>query len=212
MATTGACTADSVLSLHEFGHLFGAGHEYTGGVHHYLYTDSHAYLFFLPFPYPTIRSNMHTAYLTGYNWGQYSDAAGSADNVRVLLRTALSVANYRPLFDPPPLPPPYPPPPSGGCSLSQPAYMTQSQPVHCAPFPYSRYFLTWGDSCPSQTAYYRMWVEQPLGAGYLPDATVATPFTYAWVSGAPGRVRVQACNGGGCSALSPDNVLLVPGC
>jgi len=212
MDSSAACSSNLTLSLHEFGHLFGGGHEDTGG-HDYLYPDSFAYLIWNPWPYEFyIRSNLHRSYWVGENWWQYSDYAGVADNMRALNRTALSVANYRALYDLPPSPPPYPPPPPSGCSLSTPAYITQTLIAHCDPPTYSHYFLTWGDSCPSQTSYYQLWVEQPVGTGYLPDSTTSVPYTHAWVSGASGRVRVQACNGGGCSALSPDNVLLVPGC
>jgi hypothetical protein len=95
MATTDVpCQTNPVLALHEFGHLFGAGHQNVSPwAGQYLFPDSHAYLIYLPWPYPSpIRSNLYTNWQMGINWYQYSDATG-ANNTKALIQTALSVGS-----------------------------------------------------------------------------------------------------------------------
>jgi hypothetical protein len=102
--------------------------------------------------------------------------------------------------------------PPGGCSLTAPVNLTASLVNTCDPAPWSHYIMTWGDSCPTETDYYQIWKEQPVGSGYVPGWTAPGPFSDVYVTGADANVRAQACKGAQCSALSLTHAFVHAGC
>jgi hypothetical protein len=191
VATTDAdCVAHDEVAIHEFGHLFGAGH--VDNPSGYLFFDSHAYHFVSAIP-PivfNIRSIMSTPIPGSFNTMVFSQTTGQ-DNMRTLNTTAQSVSNYR-----------APPPPS--CSIAVPDEFFGLLTGVCNPSPWTSHSLSWDDGCPEESTSYVVWGEQPIGYGYFPRWTTVLQSTPIYVAGANANIKVQACNSSECSPVSSE--------
>ncbi len=121
----------------------------------------------------------------------YSNQPSTSENNRGTLNTtALSVANYR--TQPPPPPP---------CNLSPPQNIQSDLLGVCFPEPWTKYYIDWEDSCPSQTTYYEVWSAQPTNNPFVYDWTTFINSSYVWVTGADALIKAKACNSFSCSSL-----------
>jgi hypothetical protein len=108
------------------------------------------------------------------------------------------------------------PSPPGGCSLQVPTNVTGQLVAACeeyqgSPF-WSRYTITWVDTCPSASIDYEVWVSQPVGTPeYFVEATPFQGGDYV-VTGSPARVKVKACNSQTCTPLSTSSFVAEPRC
>lgn len=151
---------------HEAGHLFGGGHDLLpsapgtpapGPSGWYLLSDSHSTVVEFTFFGLTFRlkqaiartdSNIDKCVQNSCAQSFSYSASSGTNNVKTIQLTELSIANYRPI--------PQPPPP---CGLTKPTYVNGFVTVSCGlKLPEDIYatehYIYWGDSCPTASDYY----------------------------------------------------------
>jgi hypothetical protein len=193
---------------HEFGHLFGAGHQNSTAAER-LYADSRAYSYAIYFPYgggllvsTTMgdRNECSTSCTISSQYsknGQYGD--GSRQNARTLDIVAKSVANY--------ISAPSPPTPI----LNPPINVTGYLITSCVSPNATRHQVFWNDDPQTNVAVstYQVWYSQPPGQPYVYGWSLpyAQKFSDVYVGGANSEIRVNACTTSQCSALSASSYL-----
>lgn len=196
-----------LVSPHEIGHLLGGGHYLTPG----LYQDSRASTHTVGLPYPpytlvygSIMSDPEDGILLrAYYYSQDFPGHGDANhnNVRAISTTASSVANY---YEYPSVPPVLNPP------INLYGFMTGCQDG------WTGHDVFWQNHPATNVpvTHFEVWKSQPIGSANVYGWTVYVPYTPAWVIGADGRMRVKACSGYVCSAISTSfyDVTLSPAC
>jgi hypothetical protein len=199
---------DSTTAAHEFGHLLGGGHIVT---HNRLYPDARAHLVrtdqFCTNPndpndctplYVTTALGSPDDFGAGASASavlQYSRPGGQFgnaehNNVRTLVTTARSVANY------------FGYPANGGIVLRPPINLVG---VHygCVGGA-TRNDLYWQNDPASNVVVdrYEVWYSQPITTVYKYGWTAYVPYETTLVAGATARARLKACSGAACSLIS----------
>ncbi len=200
---------DPYLVTHEFGHLFGGGHELgTSTDGYYLFGNSHAALRLLP-PEPGV-DPVYTKTALARDKSQigvcansiclsqnvYSDGSGGqfgnsdTNNVLAINTVAFSVATYRET--------------ENNCQLAKPNNLV-GFPTHIC-YGYdpvaTRHFTFWEDSCPDQTDFYDVYYSWLSPSGpYVYGWT--TPYQYtSVVTTRLAFIKTEACNSSVCSGKS----------
>lgn len=202
------CYLTQFTSAHELGHLLGAAHirgadgDFTN--HPGLYPDSHAWIHSVEsqagstvLKHATLLvSQSHCTgerpciFNTRYSDNAFTYGNESNQNVKALVKTAKSVANYHKFTGP----------------LKKPGNVV-GQFLWC-PDPSAgtaHHSMTWDDGGGGiEPDEYQIWTEQPINTGYSYDWSVEGNETYTdlFVTGAAGRARVRACLDGICTGLS----------
>ncbi len=201
------CSRWQYLAGHEFGHLLGGAHPvgFDAGpdFHPGLYDDSHAWVEYISLMgatreiftlIATNRSCLDGPSLCVPNH-RYSDnivgwGNNSSENVRALVKTAKSVANYDNYIAP----------------LKKPKNVSGfftycSDSVNTV----AHHALSWKEGGSGvDIDEFEIWTEQPIGTGYNYDWSVDGSETDSsvYVYGAPARLKVRACVDGTCTGLS----------
>lgn len=208
VSSDSACD-DPYLVSHEFGHLFGGGHELGAGADGaYLYGNSHASLWTPPAE-PGIEMAYFKTALARYHdqisvcesngcnsINKYSDGSGGAlgtsstDNVYAINKVAFSVATYRET--------------ENNCGLAKPNNVFGHWTHLCYTNDprTTRHNVFWEDSCPDQSDIYDVFYSWGGPSG---------PYIYGWsttiqatpvVTTTLAYIKVEACNNSVCSGKS----------